>query len=340
MSSGRRRHFTHCVSAVEPPEAALGVPPVDGGIRLASPRSDMEQRHAYAQWKLVQGLPTGYGDTVWNAMPASFVRRRLPRLPRVMLGSRLRGFMRQRRRQAYVRVPPAPGEPSADVRYQTGAASFAAQENRFLFSVANILSKAVAGVVSENEGRLELQEAPEQLEAGRRRERIDHLVGTVTETTHRLRQLVADLRPAALDDGDVPQAVRVFLDMTRSEADPVWSVRSQIMTDIHPPQSIALYRMTQEALVNVRRHACAARADVLLAETAGGFLVRVQDDGKGFAPPERRPRSPRAGLDAMRVRAELAGGSFRLQSTPGGGTTVEFWLPATPAVAAGHHGVT
>lgn len=339
MSPRRRPHF-YCVSAAQVPKQRQGRLRLTAGLPLTSRRSDMEQRRAYALWKLVSGLSTGYGDTVWNAMPASFMRRRLLRLQRVIPGSWLRGFMRQRRRPAYVSVPLAPAEAWADVKYPTGAAWFAAQENRFLCSVANILSKAVAGVVSEDEGRLEFEEAHEQLEPGRRRERIDHLVGTVTETTHRLRQLVADLRPAALEDGDVPQALRVFLDMTRSEADPVWSVRSQIMTDIHPPQSIALYRMTQEALVNVRRHACAARAEVLLAETAGGFLVRVQDDGKGFAPPERRARSPRAGLDAMRVRAELAGGSFRLQSTPGGGTTVEFWLPAMPALATGNHGVT
>ena len=257
-----------------------------------------------------------------------------------MLGSGLRGLLRQRQGQAYVSPSSAPAQPLAGLRYQAGAISFAVQENRVLCSVANILSKAVAGVVSENEGGLERLGAPEQPAERRRREGIDRLVGTITETTYRLRQLVADLRPAALDAGDVTQALRVFLDMTRSEADPVWSVRSQIMTDIHPPQSIALYRMTQEALVNVRRHAFAARADVLLSETAGGILVRVHDDGKGFSPPEQRPRSPRAGLDAMRARAELAGGSFRLQSTPGGGTTVEFWLPAAPAVATGHHGVT
>src|SRR5215831_1943792 len=285
-------------------------------------------------------LASGYRDTVWNAMPASLVRRPLARLQRVMLGSGLRGRQRQRQDQAYVSTSPAPAQPPAGLRHPAGAASYAAQENRFLCSVANILSNAVAGVVSENEARLELQDAPAQPAERRRREGIDRLVGTITETTYRLRQLVADLRPAALDAGDVSQALRVFLDMTRSEADPVWSVRSQIMTDIHPPQSIALYRMTQEALVNVRRHAFAARADVLLEEPAGGSLVRVQEDGKGFSPPERRPRSPHAGLDAMRVRAELAGGSFRLQSTPGGGTTVEFWLPAAPAFATEHHGVT
>jgi len=298
----------------------------------------MEQRRSYAQWKLVLGLSTGYRDSVWNAMPASFVRRRFARLKTLVLGSGLRGLMR--RRQAHVSAVPAPAQSFAELGDTAGTASFAAQENLFLCSVADILAKAVAGVVSENEGRAACQEAPDRIAAGMHREQIDRLVGTVTETTHRLRQLAAELRPAALDDGDVTRALRVFLDMTRSAADPVWSVRSQIMTDIQPPQSIALYRMTQEALVNVRRHARAARADVLLAEEAGGILVRVQDDGKGFSLPERRPRSPHAGLDAMRARAELAGGSFRLQSTPGGGTTVEFWLPAAPALATEHHGVT
>src|SRR5215471_8944511 len=222
-------------------------------------------------------------------MPASFVRRRLASLKAVVPGSGLPWLGRLR--HGRVGAMPAPTESLVELADTAGCPSFAAQENRVLCSVANILSRTVAGVVSENEGRAELQEAPDRPTAGIRREQIDRLVGTVTETTHRLRQLAADLRPVALDDGDVTRALRVFLDRTRSDADPVWSVRSQ-------------------------------------------------DDGKGFSPPERRPRSRYAGLDAMRVRAELAGGSFRLQSTPGGGTTVEFWLPAAPAFATEHHGVT
>lgn len=268
-------------------------------LQAARQPSDMEQRHQSVQWKLVLRPLRAYRDTVWNAMPTYLLRRTLARIHVVLLGPGPRRLRRPWRGR--------------------GEASPAVQENRFLRSVADLLALAVAGVASEAEPR--------------------GLVATITETSHRLRQLVRERRPVALDDADVVRALRLFLDLTGSDADPVWSVRSQVVSGLQPPQSIDVYWLVREALTNVRRHAGARRADVFLAETGGGILVTVSDDGRGFSPAAARPRSPRAGLDGMRARAELAGGSFRLESTPGGGTTVEFWLPAAPAYANGHHGV-
>lgn len=277
-------------------------------VQPARQRSDMEQRLRSVQWKLVLSPLCAYRDSVWNAMPTYLLRRTLARIHVVMLGFGPRGLRRRWR-----------GRGEAGAETARGEASPAVQENRFLRSVADLLAHAVAGVASEEEPR--------------------GLVATITETSSRLRQLVRERRPAALDDGDVVRALRLFLDLTRSDADPVWSLRSQVVSGLGPPRSIDVYWLVREALTNVRRHACARRADVLLAETGGGVLVTVRDDGRGFSPAAGRPRSSRAGLDGMRARAELAGGSFRLESTPGGGTTVEFWLPAAPAYANGHHGV-
>ena len=82
---------------------------------------------------------------------------------------------------------------------------------------------------------------------------------------------------------------------------------------------MTLYRVAQEALTNVRKHACAKGADILVGEHDSGFVVRIADDGVGFEP-ERTDLPGILGLAAMRERIELAGGTIRIDSAPGTGT--------------------
>src|SRR5262249_58144926 len=74
---------------------------------------------------------------------------------------------------------------------------------------------------------------------------------------------------------------------------------------------IILYRVAQEALTNIRKHAQAEEAAVLLAQQDGCFVGRIADDGVGFSPQETLPMPGHLGLAAMRERAELAGGAIR-----------------------------
>src|SRR5438552_3874920 len=94
-----------------------------------------------------------------------------------------------------------------------------------------------------------------------------------------------------------------------------------------PDESVQdlVYRIAQEALDNVRRHARAEHVEVLVATREGGVFVRVWDDGLGFTAQEVLPEH--SGLVSMRERAQLAGGWCRVQSLPALGTKVEFWLP-------------
>ena len=90
----------------------------------------------------------------------------------------------------------------------------------------------------------------------------------------------------------------------------------------------SLYRLVQEALNNVCRHAAASRVEVSLRRRRGSLLLRVSDDGRGFDP----AASPGGmGLIFMRERAELLGGSFRLESAPGQGTTLTLEVPLQSA---------
>jgi signal transduction histidine kinase len=108
---------------------------------------------------------------------------------------------------------------------------------------------------------------------------------------------------------------------------------AQLRDDLErePPAEarVIAYRICQEALTNVRVHAGARRVEVRLEEAQGGLLVTVADDGDGFEADQVRatPRRGHLGLTSMSERATMADGWCRVDSHPGGGTTVRFWLP-------------
>jgi signal transduction histidine kinase len=109
-------------------------------------------------------------------------------------------------------------------------------------------------------------------------------------------------------------------------------------TGYEPPPNLRtiLYRVAQEAISNARRHGRPSRIDVELWNNDGGWSVRVRDDGVGFdarALPTGRPGH--LGLIGMRERVETSGGRVEIESAPGQGTTVEFWLPAEGGIVTG-----
>jgi len=157
-------------------------------------------------------------------------------------------------------------------------------------------------------------------------ELLDDAVGKVQHSVDEMRTLVFELRPAVLDEEGLAAAIGDYA----RELDSGLTVRLE--SDLHREPSdetrLTLFRITQEALANVRKHARATSVGVHLEERDGGFLVRVEDDGVGFDPPARlRSADGHLGLTSMRERAEMAGGRCEIQSGSGGGTTVEFWVP-------------
>ncbi|HTC80362.1 MAG TPA: ATP-binding protein, partial [Acidimicrobiia bacterium] len=94
---------------------------------------------------------------------------------------------------------------------------------------------------------------------------------------------------------------------------------------------VALYRIAQEALQNVMKHAQAERVTVRLSTAGGGVHLVVEDDGRGFRPTEasrNRNGDPSYGLVGMRERAELVGAYLQVTSRPGNGTRVQVELAA------------
>jgi PAS domain S-box-containing protein len=158
-------------------------------------------------------------------------------------------------------------------------------------------------------------------------ETIDRLKDQVSEAIGRLRRMMFELRPPVLDDGLAP-AIRAFMAQMSEQTGIDYGVESTMTGDPGMVVRSILYRIAQEALVNVRKHSGARRVDIGLSTTYEGYAVRIIDDGKGLdVNGNGHAPDGHLGLSAMRDRAERAGGWWRIESSPGMGTTVEFVVP-------------
>ena len=161
---------------------------------------------------------------------------------------------------------------------------------------------------------------------------LDKLIDNVRATMKSMRRMIFELRPTVLDEEGVAEAIVQYLD-TAGDG-PAFDVDDRLQSEPTKELRVILYRITQEALANVRKHAEASKVRVILEERDGGYLVSIEDDGMGFDPPDVLRSAPgHLGLSAMRERAEMVGGRCTVRSAPGRGTRVEFWLPASDVAA-------
>jgi signal transduction histidine kinase len=166
-------------------------------------------------------------------------------------------------------------------------------------------------------------------------ETLEQLLDTVRTSIASLRHLIFELRPSVLDEDGLAPALRALLDSLGAEF--AYDIANEILDEPPSETRVILYRIAQEAIGNVRKHARADHVEVELGERRGGFWVRISDDGVGFGAPDVAMSAPgHLGLTSMRERAELAGGSCSVQSLPGNGTVVEAWLPGpeVPTIAS------
>jgi PAS domain S-box-containing protein len=163
---------------------------------------------------------------------------------------------------------------------------------------------------------------PEQLRM------LTELEDTIQLSIGRLRHLLFELRPPVLDNEGLSAAVEMYLIESAGETQTRFILEDRLRSQPPSDTRTILYRILQEALTNVRKHAHAENGTVVLHEQDGGFLVRVSDDGVGFLGNDTRPAPGHLGLAAVRERATLAGGWLRIDAAPNRGTTVEVWLPA------------
>lgn len=159
---------------------------------------------------------------------------------------------------------------------------------------------------------------------------LAELRSLVSDTLEDVRRLAVRLGPSILDDLGLRSALEWLADRVREEARLHVTLALEIEDDVVPPTiALAVFRVAQEALTNVVRHAAAASAVVRLDETGDTVRLVVADDGIGFDPAEARARpSESVGLFGMAERVALVGGDMQVISRPGGvGTRVEVRIP-------------
>ena len=145
-----------------------------------------------------------------------------------------------------------------------------------------------------------------------------------------LRSLITDLRPASLDEIGLGAALEGLLDQRRSQSGPAIARErgprvgnGDAVTRLIPELETAIYRVVQEALTNVVKHAHAEHAEVTVVEQGDCVLVTVVDDGVGF---DQEASHTGFGLTGMRERVNLAGGELEI-SSEAPGTTLSARFP-------------
>jgi PAS domain S-box-containing protein len=203
-----------------------------------------------------------------------------------------------------------------------------AQEQERLRIAADIHDDSIQ-VMSAVDMRLQMLER--QVDSSDAVAAIGEIKDTVQLAIDRLRHLLFELRPPVLDREGLAPALEIYLERMGSETGIGVELVDQMPTEPPPDLRALAFRIAQEALSNVRKHANASRVVVNLSGSESGLSVRITDDGDGFDRSRAEVAEPgHLGLSTMRERAELAGGSFLIESAPGSGTTVEFRLPFSP----------
>jgi signal transduction histidine kinase len=147
----------------------------------------------------------------------------------------------------------------------------------------------------------------------------------VRQSINRLRRLMFVLRPPALEAHGIAAALQAFLAQIAEDAGLAYSLDDRLQLEPEPEARTVVYRIAQEAVSNVCKHARANHIDVVLSEYDGGVLVEIKDDGAGFDATRSRQAPPgHLGLLVMQERAEQSGGWFTVESEPGTGTTVRY----------------
>ncbi|MDX3849965.1 PAS domain S-box protein [Streptomyces sp. AK02-01A] len=162
---------------------------------------------------------------------------------------------------------------------------------------------------------------------------LERLDASVRGAISRLRNLTFRLHPPGIDRHGLVEALSNHV----SDVSDSWGMTSsfehRLDREPTPETAITVFRIVQEALMNVHKHAHASTIALRVESSDGGILTRVIDNGSG-EPMSRDAAHAHFGIIEMRERAETAGGWWSMRGEPGTGTTVEFWVPSSgPAPA-------
>ena len=241
----------------------------------------------------------------------------------VAAGNLMTRIERMRRREA-VEAERFQSERNLELQRKAQEAELAAQQerDRIAREIHDGIAQSIYGLSLNLETCADLAErVPDPL-----REHLQKLVPLAKKTLLETRHYIFDLKPLLSGESDLvgmaDNQVKEF--QTVAGTPTHLSVEGQ-PCDVSVAVSSGLYRVMQEALANVLKHARASKVEVALAFEPEGVRLSVQDDGDGFHPDGIRPGY---GLGNMRQRAEELGGRFEMSSVPGQGTSINVTLPA------------
>jgi PAS domain S-box-containing protein len=167
--------------------------------------------------------------------------------------------------------------------------------------------------------------APVPLAVAARLDEVERIAGELSRSAH---ELAVRLRPTMLDDLGLGPALSQLVND--------WSARTGVAVEflpvevdglrVPPETETVVYRLVQEALTNVAKHAAATRVSIVVGRRDGQVTVAIEDDGVGFDP-DAGVRAGQLGLLGLRERVALAGGAFVIESAPECGTTLLARLP-------------
>jgi signal transduction histidine kinase len=199
------------------------------------------------------------------------------------------------------------------------------ERQRMAREIHDTLAQGLTGIITQLEAAQQTASEPE------RERRIDNAKRLARDSLAEARRSVQALRPQALEDSKLPDALAD--EVTR------WTATSGVLAEVrttgdlqalHPEVEVTLLRVAQEALANVAKHAAAAHAWVTLSYMEDVVTLDVRDDGAGFDRAGPSPDGGGFGLIAMRQRVSRLAGQLEIESEPGAGTAVSASLPAIP----------
>jgi PAS domain S-box-containing protein len=202
------------------------------------------------------------------------------------------------------------------------------ERKRIAREIHDELGQALTGLI------IELSWVEDKLaalpDAGRARpllEKVASMLRLADSTVESVRRIAAELRPGLLDDFGLVAAIEWHAQEFEQRTGVSCQVSSELGEAVlSTEQSTALFRIAQEALTNVARHAAATAARVRLFREGEQVVLRVEDDGRGIGAETSSP-SGSLGVVGMHERAALLGGTVQITGSPGGGTTVEARVP-------------
>ncbi len=175
---------------------------------------------------------------------------------------------------------------------------------------------------------LQLERIRAEANASHQTVQFGQLKSTLGKVEDSLRRLLTTMSTEALQfDVDLNDSIREHLETVRVNSGIETQVDLRLPDEVPAAIQAIVVKNVSEALTNVAKHARATRVFVSANEADDGIRVEVVDDGAGFVVAEAVHMPGHVGLLAMKERAQLAGGWFRIESEPGAGARVEFWVP-------------